>query len=57
MQTIFNSIHYNSYTKLVIRNPHIFELIKEAAKYRDSPEGSENLKAFLEKIEEISAET
>jgi hypothetical protein len=29
------------------------ELIKEAHKYRDSNEASENLKSFLEKIEEI----
>jgi hypothetical protein len=41
----------------VIRNPHIFELIKEASKFRDSPEASENLQGLLEKIEEISADS
>lgn len=35
LQTIFSQIHYISYTKLVIRNPHIYELIKEASKYRE----------------------
>lgn len=57
MQTIFNSIHYNSYTKLVIRNPHINELIKEATKYKDTDEGGDNLKAFLDKIHDIQAGT
>lgn len=55
--TLFNQIHYMSYSKLVIKNPHINELIKEATKYKDSDEGSENLKGLLDKIEEISTET
>lgn len=56
-QTQFNQIHYHSYTKFVIKNPHLDKIIKEGAKYKQSEYSSDVLIDSLNNIDEIIKES
>jgi hypothetical protein len=55
--TIFKRAHYSTYLRKVIKFDYIQKIIEEATKWLNTPNASENLESYLDKIREIEKDS
>ena len=55
--TVFKLTHYNIYLRKVIKSNIIQKIIEEAQKWVHTPNASENLEEYLDKIREIERDS